>query len=103
MVKFRKNSIHNLIKGNNNENKTKSTAINSVLKAIPIIMENLTSPSLYSFFHGLKNVFTIRGSEKALKNDLFRFKKYPKRRTGASKYQNLSMSTGSFHMRIVYH
>lgn len=53
----------------------KPTKINKDLKAIPIKMENFTSPSLYSFFQGLKNVLSIKGIEKTLKNDLFRVKK----------------------------
>lgn len=56
-------------------NKSRSAVINKVLKTIPINMENLTKPCLYSFFHGLKNVLIIKESENALKKDLLRFKK----------------------------
>lgn len=56
-------------------NKNTSEIIKSVLKTIPINIENLTKPSLYSFFHGLKNVLSIKETEKALKKDLLRFKK----------------------------
>lgn len=81
----------------------KSTEINRVLSAIPINIENLTNPSLYSFFHGLKNVFSIKGTENALKKDLLRVKKYFKILNGASKYQNLTIRTGSLIIRLVYH
>lgn len=81
----------------------KSTAIKRDLSTMPINIENLTNPSLYSFFHGLKKVLSIRGRENALKKDLLRVKKYLRRETGASKYQNLKISTGSFTMNLVYH
>jgi len=46
------------------KNITKSEIIKRVLKTIPIKTENITSPSRYSFFQGLKNVLSIKGSEK---------------------------------------
>jgi hypothetical protein len=56
------NTISSQIKSRENINK--SAIIKSVLKTIPINLENKTSPSLYSFFQGLKNVRSINGSEK---------------------------------------
>ena len=61
--------IKTIVKRNN------PNIINIVFIAMPIKTENLTRPSLYSFFQGLKKVFTIRGIEKALKKDLFKEKK----------------------------
>jgi hypothetical protein len=41
-----------------------SAIINMLLNTIPIKIENLIRPCLYSFFQGLKKVLIIRGSEK---------------------------------------
>lgn len=40
------------------------TRSNIDLINIPAIIEKKTSPSLYSFFSGLKNVFKRRGTDK---------------------------------------
>lgn len=60
---------------NNPKNNVKPAVIKSVLIIIPIKIEKPTSPSLYSFFQGLKNVLIIKGSENALKKDLLRDKR----------------------------
>ncbi len=65
---------------------------------IPIKTENRTKPGRYSFFHGLKKVLSIKENEKALKKDLFNEEKYLRSEIGASKYQNLAISTGSLHI-----
>lgn len=57
-------------------------------------MENPTRPSLYSFFQGLKNVFTKSGRENSSRNALFSEPKKARRPTGASKNQNLRKTKG---------
>lgn len=66
------------------ENKNKSKRIKKVLINIPIPIEKTTSPSLYSFFKGLKKVFKNKGREKRFKNALFKELKNNKIPIGAS-------------------
>jgi hypothetical protein len=75
--------------------RTRSAKINRLLIAIPIKIENLTKPSLYSFFQGLKKVFSIKGREKTPKNVLSKDMKKEKSNLGASKYQNFRISNGN--------
>jgi hypothetical protein len=58
----KKNSTANS-QTSNKKRKTTSITIKPDLMIIPIAIENPTSPSLYSFFNGLKNVRRKRGSE----------------------------------------
>lgn len=75
-------------------NKIISAKITNVFIEIPINIENPTSPFLYSFFHGLKYVFTKIGREKRLRNALFKEAKKPISPFGASKNQNLKTNMG---------
>lgn len=69
---------------------------------MPIKIEKPTNPSLYSFFQGLKNVFSIRVREKSVRNCLFTLAKKYRREIGALKYQNVTISIGSLYILLVY-
>jgi len=71
-----------------------SAKMTSVLINMPIPIEKPTSPSLYSFFHGRKYVFSKSGREKSRRNALLREVKKVKRATGASIYQNFRNTNG---------
>lgn len=71
-----------------------SARITKVLMNIPIKIENPTNPSLYSFFQGLKYVFTKRVKENKLRNALLREPKNLKIPKGASQYQNFKNIKG---------
>ena len=59
-------AIKNMASANKRRlNNIVSTKINRVLIKIPIPIENPTKPSLYSFFQGLKYVFTKIGREES--------------------------------------
>lgn len=66
-----------------------------VFKNIPIQIENPTKPLRYSFFSGLKNVFTKRDKDNNRKNALLSEKKNSTIPTGISKNQNFIKSKGS--------
>lgn len=62
---------------------------------MPIPIEKPTSPSLYSFFRGLKKVRISSGRENSSKNALLICPKYLISRTGDSRNQNRTKLTGS--------
>jgi len=76
-------------------NKIKSAKINKLFIIIPIIIEKPTNPSRYSFFQGLKKVFSIKGSEKTPKKALFKEAKKRRILLGASRYQNFIKMKGN--------
>jgi hypothetical protein len=73
----------------------RSKRIRNDLVSIPIHRENHTSPCLYSFFKGLKNVRSMSGSENNSKKAVFSEVKNPSMPRGASMYQNLRKITGN--------
>lgn len=72
-----------------------STIIINVFTNIPIAIEKPTKPFLYSFFQGLKKVFTRRGKENNCKKALFKEAKKEIKARGASKNQNFRKINGS--------
>ena len=76
-------------------NKIRSLVINKLLITIPIKIENLTRPCLYSFFQGRKKVLSIKGNEKTPKKALSREAKKRRMFRGASKYQNFKKMKGN--------
>lgn len=80
---------------NRRRKRTKSAKITKLFIKIPIALEKPTSPCLYSFFHGLKYVFTRRGTEKSSKNALFNEAKKLKSEMGASINQNFKKFKGN--------
>ena len=88
-----KNPIKNTIsKRINPLRRTKSARIKRLLITTPIKIENPIKPSRYSFFQGLKNVFSIKDKEKTPKKVLFKDMKKLRIFFGASKYQNFKIS-----------
>ena len=88
-----KNPIKNAIsKITKPTSRTKSANIKRLLIVIPIKIENPTNPSRYSFFQGLKKVFSIRGKEKTPIKALFKDIKKLRIFLGASRYQNFKIS-----------
>ena len=77
---------------NNRINAIRSKRIRIILIKIPIPRENPTNPCRYSFFHGLKKVFTNIWTENILKNARFTEAKYKIIRLGASKNQKIKKS-----------
>ena len=72
-----------------------SAIITNVFTNIPIAIEKPTKPFLYSFFQGLKKVFTRRGKENNCIKALLREAKKEIKPSGASKYQNFRKINGS--------
>ena len=75
--------------------KIRSMMIRNDFIPIPIKRENQTSPCLYSFFIGTKNVLRNSVSEKSCKNALLRDSKYLIIPNGASRYQNFKNQIGN--------
>lgn len=72
----------------------RSTAIRTDFTKIPIPIENVTSPFLYSFLRGLKNVRTKRGKDKRSIMYLLSEMKKVMSPITASTYQNFRRKKG---------
>ena len=72
-----------------------STIITNVFTNIPIAIEKPINPFLYSFFQGLKYVFSKRGRENNCKKALFKEAKKLSRFLGDSTNQNFRKINGS--------
>ena len=77
------------------KNKIRSAVITKVFMNIPMAIENPTKPFLYSFFQGLKQVFTRIGREINLRKELFKEAKKISIVLGASRNQNFKKIKGS--------
>ncbi len=78
----------------NAKKRRESPTIKNDLINIAMPIENPTSPSLYSLFHGLRNVRTKSGREKSCKNAVLTDIKYAISPRGASKNQNCKNKRG---------
>lgn len=72
----------------------RSATITNVFINIPIAIEKITNPFLYSFFQGLKYVVIRRGKDRSMSKDLFKEEKKLKISRGASRYQNFKKIKG---------